>query len=668
LCALTSTAQTTYNTEYLKELWLEQTGSNEDDEEGSSLWDERWTERTSHRYNLSTITREQLSSLYFLDDTRIEALLTYREKHGTMLSYSELLAIPELSYNDRLLLPLFTYIGDAPGKEPPTTVRRLLTEGTHTLVLGTDIPLYKRAGYTNGAYEGNALHETFRYQYNYRDKVLWGVQGDKDAGEPFFASWNRYGYDYYGYYLMLNEVGCIRRMVVGDYRLSFGQGLVMNNNMSFGKSNDVFAQTNGKGIQKHSSTGEVDYFEGAAVSFGLGHAKKGEMPWDLTAFVSRRALDANTNSDGDVTSWKTDGYHRTESEEGKKGTCVEMLYGGHVGYRNRYLSLGVTGAHTHYDHTLTPSNLYYKEYAMRGNDFSNFSVDYSYTRYPVAFRGESAVSEKGYFAFLHKLSYYATQKCQLFVSHRYYDKQYTAPHASSIGTASSVQNEQGVYAGVSWHPTYHTQINGYVDYYHFPAAVYGSKLPSSGIESYLKVDFLPLSHTRVMVSYKWINRQKSYDITDTQTLLHYDTQHRVQLRLTSSLGAKCTAVTSGGYTLVQKYQTDKSRGWYVAERLTHTPLPKMRISALIGYFHTDDYASRIYLFEPTLSYGSSFGSLYGQGIRVALLCNYSPCKQLKIEIKYGLTNYFDRSEISSSNQLISASHKEDVSVVVSCKL
>jgi hypothetical protein len=668
LCALTTTAQTPIETEYYKELWMEQIGGSDSDEESSSLWDERWTERTTHKYNLSTVTRDQLSSLYFLDDTRIEALLTYREKHGAMLTFSELLVIPELSYTDRQLLPLFTYIGDAPSEEPPITLRNLLTGGTHALVLSTDIPLYKRAGYRDSTYEGNALHETFRYQYNYRDKVLWGIQGDKDPGEPFFGSWNKYGYDYYGYYLLLNNVGRIKRMVVGDYRLSFGQGLVMNNNMSFGKSNDILAQNNGKGIQKHSSTGEVDYFEGAAVTLGLGRKEYDDTPWKVTAYVSRRRLDANTNSDGDVTSWKTDGYHRTESEEGKNGTCTEWLYGGHLSYSNRYLQIGATGTHTHYDRALTPSNLYYKEYAMRGSDFSNASVDYAYIRYPLAFRGETAINDKGYMALLHKLSYYVTHKWQLFVSHRYYDKQYTAPHASSIGTNSAVQNEQGVYAGMNWNPTYHTQINGYVDYYHFPSAVYGCRLPSSGMEMFLKADFLPIASTRIMVSYKWINRQKSYDLSDTQTLLHYDAQHRIQLRITTVLGERFTAITSSALTYVKKYETSLDKGWYVAQRLTYTPCPKLRISTLLGYFHTEDYASRIYIFEPTLSYGSSFGSLYGQGIRLALLGSYAPCPRLKIEAKYGLTNYFDRSEISSGNQLISASHKEDISIIVSCKL
>lgn len=665
LCTLPSTSQTQKQTDDYKELWLEQI---DNEESSTSLLDERWTERTTHPYNLSTITRDQLASLYFLDDTRIEALLSYREKHGAIVTYSELMAIPELSYNDRVLLPLFTYIGDSSSSEPPVTRSSLLNEGTHTLALTTDIPLYQRAGYQDGTYEGNALHETFRYQYNYRDKVMWGLQGDKDPGEPFFGSWNKWGYDYYGYYLMLNDVRRIKRVVLGDYRLSFGQGLVMNNNMSFGKTSDIFAQNNGKGIQKHSSTGEVDYFEGAAVTLGLGRKHQGEVPWELTAYLSRRHLDANTNSDGDVTSWKTDGYHRTESEEGKRGTCTEMLYGGHIAYHNRYFQIGATGSHTHYDLTLTPSDLYYKVYAMRGRDFTNASVDYAYVCYPLAFRGEMAINEKGYMAFLNKLSYYVSHKWQLFVSHRYYDKQYTSPHASSIGTNSSVQNEQGVYAGMSWSPTYRTQINGYVDYYHFPSAVYGCKYPSSGVEMYLKADFQPINATRVMVSYKWISRQKSYDVSDAQTLLHYDAQHRIQLRITTNMSDKLTSVTSSALSLVKKFDTELDKGWFIAQRLTYNPFRKLRFSGLISYFHTDDYASRVYIFEPTLSYGSSFGSLYGEGIRLSILASYAPGSRIKIEAKYGLTNYFDRTEISSSHQLISASHKEDVSVIISFKL
>jgi hypothetical protein len=231
-----------------------------------------------------------------------------------------------------------------------------------------------------------------------------------------------------------------------------------------------------------------------------------------------------------------------------------------------------------------------------------------------------------------------------------------------------VQNEQGVYAGMSWSPTYRTQINGYVDYYHFPSAVYGCKYPSSGVEMYLKADFQPISDTRVMVSYKWISRQKSYDVSDAQTLLHYDAQHRIQLRITANMSDKLTSVTSSALSLVKKFDTELDKGWFIAQRLTYNPFRKLRFSGLISYFHTDDYASRVYIFEPTLSYGSSFESLYGEGIRLAILASYAPGSRIKIEAKYGLTNYFDRTEISSSHQLISASHKEDVSVIISFKL
>ena len=44
----------------------------------------------------------------------------------------------------------------------------------------------------------------------------------------FFALHNRQGYDYYSFYLLLKDCGRLKTLAVGNYRLSFGQGLVIS--------------------------------------------------------------------------------------------------------------------------------------------------------------------------------------------------------------------------------------------------------------------------------------------------------------------------------------------------------------------------------------------------------------------------------------------------------
>ena len=69
--------------------------------------------------------------------------------------------------------------------------------------------------------------------------VYAGVTAEKDAGEPAFALHNGKGYDYYSFYLYLRNLRKLKTLAVGNYRLSFGQGLVMSNDFMLGKSSTI---------------------------------------------------------------------------------------------------------------------------------------------------------------------------------------------------------------------------------------------------------------------------------------------------------------------------------------------------------------------------------------------------------------------------------------------
>ena len=65
------------------------------------------------------------------------------------------------------------------------------------------------------------------------------MQGELPKKMPenlFAALHNRYGYDYYSFYLLLQNCGRLKSLAVGNYRLSFGQGLVMSTDYLMGKT------------------------------------------------------------------------------------------------------------------------------------------------------------------------------------------------------------------------------------------------------------------------------------------------------------------------------------------------------------------------------------------------------------------------------------------------
>ena len=64
-----------------------------------------------------------------------------------------------------------------------------------------------------------------------RDRLQAGFVAEKDAGEPF---WNAYhkGYDFYSAHLFLKDINWLKSLAIGDYKMSFGQGLVISNDFS----------------------------------------------------------------------------------------------------------------------------------------------------------------------------------------------------------------------------------------------------------------------------------------------------------------------------------------------------------------------------------------------------------------------------------------------------
>ena len=88
----------------------------------------------------------------------------------------------------------------------------------------------------------------------------------------------------------------------------------------------------------------------------------------------------------------------------------------------------------------------------------------------------------------------------------------------------------------------------------------------------------------------------------------------------------------------------------------------LRLNAGVGYFNTDSYNSRVYLYENGPLYTYSMQQFYGKGIRCWLMFGASVCRNLMLTAKVGVTDYFDRTKISSSYQEIDRSSKTDVDI------
>ncbi len=604
----------------------------------------------AHPIDINKATREDLSAIPFLNERQIEDIITYVFLHGGMRSISELMALESLDYDTRQSLSLFCYAGQEVFQRKDTiNVKNLFRKSHQELLTRFDVPLYYREGYmhspNNGGYCGNAFANRVLWRLRSMNNLEMGLTGKKDQGEPFRSAC---GYDSYGGYLFLKNLGVVRAVVVGDYKLGFGEGLVVNNGYSLGKS---AWQGSAKGVRANTATDEYNYFRGAALSLRFSGV-------ELTTWVSMRRLDATLNSAGEAQTLITSGYHRTKTELSKKGNLGSFVAGADVSWSSRIgLKLGLTGYFQKFSRSLNPGDQLYRKYYPRGERFGVMGMHYGYVGSWLTFSGETAYStELDGVATLNKLTWKVSRNCKLTASQRYYQKQYYSFYASALGENSRIQNETGEMLRLEAQPMRNWALTAYVDFFYNPWLRYGLTHSSWGQDALLLNEWTFSGRHQLSLRYQ-LKRKESSD----QMQVH----HRLRLKYTANVGDKLRLQTSVGVHLL-----GGKGGVAVMQNVRYRPASKVfSLQAALSAFSTSGWDTRVVVSEPALRNSYSSTSLYGKGARGALAASYAFWRQrLVTEVKYSFTCFFDRTEQGSGMQRIFSRWKNDLSLQIRVKI
>ncbi|MCD8266675.1 MAG: helix-hairpin-helix domain-containing protein [Prevotellaceae bacterium] len=599
----------------------------------------------AHPIDINSATREDFRKIPLLTDSQIEDIHTYIFLNGSMRSLSELMAIESLNYATRRYLSLFFYASDKlPERKDTVNARNLLTRAEHELTARLDIPLYYREGYmhspANGGYNGSPLYNRVQYRLQSMNHLLLGLSGEKDAGEPFTKP---LGYDSYGGYLGLKDLKCLRTLIVGDYKLGFGEGLVVNNGFSLGKA---YASTPSRGIRANNAADEYSYFRGAALALRLRNV-------ETTVWVSCRSLDATLNSDGDAQTIITNGYHRTDNELSKKGNLRSLLTGGDISWQARGFQLGATGYYQHFSLPLAPGTAAYRAYYPRGNKFGVLGAHYGYGNRWVVFSGETAYStERGGVGMVDKLVWTVSQGYKLTGLVRYYQKQYYSFYASSISENSRAQNETGGMLKLDAQPLRNWTLLAYADFFRNPWPRYQMTHSSQGQDFLVSSEWRLNARHQLSLRYQ-LKRKESSDVMQAN--------HRIRLRY--------TALPTSSLRL-QSILTLHALEGEAGASLTQNMRCKFKrkgntVAAALSYFHTPGYSTRVYVSEPALRSSYSSATLFGEGLRLAATVACALWGGLlTMEAKYGCTCYLDRAEQGSAMQAIRSRWKNDIQLQI----
>ena len=593
--------------------------------------------------NINTATKEELARLPFLTYEQIEDIHAYIYMHGPMLTLGELQLTGSLDYHTRQLLMQFVYAGAVPEQKQKFRLDDVLKYGRNELVARMDIPLYTRDGfryhspeelerYPNRAYKGGKLSNNLRYSFNWHNRIRFGITADKDAGEK--------GCDFISPYLFIKDMGTLKELALGNYKVQFGQGLLLGGGFSTGKAmalSSMNRQT--QGLKPHSSTQEYGYFRGAGVAVGRNLTT-------FTLLVASTPLDATIKGDTVIGSFKEDGYHRTGLEISKHHNVSLRTIAANVRYSYRGLQYGATAL-------FEKLSLPYK-----GHDrFIGLSADGTLNRSRYSLSAELSVLNSNP-ALIASQTFRLPKGWNLNAVFRYYSPDYLALHSNAMAEGS-VQNETGLLTGISRNAR-NLKLNGYLDLFMHPNPRYGASEKSNGMDLRAQADWRVGPRDALFATARFKSKQKDCKYTGR---LEYCMTGRYRLRWTHSLKKGAELNTQLFYVRYDFIAEPITNGYAITGSYSRNLLKeRVNINLTAAAFYTESYDCRVSVYETGMRYAYNFISLYGKGGHMAATVRYRINSGIQVNLKAGGTYYLDRDEISSAQQRIASNHKEDISV------
>lgn len=578
---------------------------------------------------------DDLLRIPFISGQEAHGIIRHRQKYGKMLSLYELKSIPELDMQAiKQILPFIT-VESASGFSLKTSLKH----SKNQLFVRYDRSLEDKNGYVNKAiaankkYTGDSNHYFVKYLFQASDKIHFGLVAEKDAGEQAWGEHNKV-VDFQSFHFQLSEIDFLKRWVAGDYKVSFGQGLVVGTSSIIGKSSSVMnTSKRNRGLQKYSSTAENGYFRGTGATIRI-------LNFDLSLFYSQNRIDANLSEDDFVTSFKTDGFHRTERELGKKQNVAEYVWGGNLNYQKKNFSIGGTFIRYRYGNILQPSDQPYNRYKIRNTDsYWNAGIDYAYRTYGMSFFGELARGKNGGTALLNGINFHPASRLGISLLYRYYTPDYQAHYANGFSENSHIENERGLYWGIECKPAKRLKVSLYADIYAFPWVKYNLNKPSSGADFLSQIHFYPAGNLDMYLRYKYKTKEKNNKVT--QSVIFYET-HALRYGIQHSLTKRLASHTILDGNRFSDESSENSYGWLLAQDFSYDFIEKvLDLSFRYAYFRAPAYENRLYIYEKDILHVFSIPAYSGAGHRICFNLRFQPVANLTCYLKYGAYIYTD---------------------------
>lgn len=631
------------------------------------------TQLYANPLDINTATRDELAATYLLNERQLNSLNAYRNEYGDLLSVYELQAIPDFDLPTiRRLLPFITV--SAGGR----LLTKLATPTDHYVILRYEQLLEQQRGFASATpdkngklptrYVGNPQQWYARYRYSRPRAFSLGLTLEQDPGEVM--GWQpasrRHGVDYVSFHAQLQNRGRWRSILLGDYQLQIGQGLILSAGFVLGKSAETVQTVRRPniGARPYTSLTEYGYFRGGTATYAL------RSTIDLTLLVSQNRRDANIANDSYqgiiATSLQTSGLHRTQSERDDQGSLLETNIGAHVLYHNqKNRQIGLTLLSTTFNTYYQKRDLPYNQYEFTGKQNLVVGIHGGYVWRNLNFFSEIARSSgsqtySGGIGAVAGTLASLTKKVDMAVVLRHYDKNFHSFYSNGFSEGSRTINETGAYLGLKYSIYRKLTISSFFDYYRFPWLKYLVDKPSNGFDYLVQGRYTPNRQTAFYGIYHEEHKEKNRPGSNPKEVVRttrrsialnaeYKPIRTLSLRSRMQWGSFAYAGQSAskGVAFVQDATLD---------------LRRFSVSGRIALFGTDDYDSRQYVYERDVLYAFSFPAYFNHGVRHYLIAQYNWNRHLTTWVRWARTDLTNQTTVGSGLDQIDAPHKSEIKV------
>ncbi len=667
-----------YSQDLPQEIWDQVELFLEDREDGvdlSVLFD-RYKIYFENPQDINSLAYDDLQDLGLLSDIQISDLLAHREQFGDLLMIEELQSIPSFQTVDIQRIRPFVSVSD-PNKLP-VSLKDMISNSRHEVFLKWGRILEEQAGYigdeeTPPPYIGDPNRLTLRYRGNYENKLRFGLISEKDDGEQLLSDTINSGLDFLTAHLHLRDYSSlVKDLVIGDYSVSFGQGLISHNGFRAGKSAFVTqVKKGGRVLRPYTSITENGYHRGAGATLAFGDHI------EVSSFFSRVRRDGNViidtldfdTPDLFLSSLQTSGQHRTLSEKADKGSLGLSSIGGSLRYVQSNLDISINHLSSLFDTPLVRADNIANRFRFSGDQLHNTSIDFSYRYKNVHLFGESAYASTGGLAHLAGALIGLDKRLSASIIYRDYGVSYNTITPNAFGESSLVNNETGIYLGLELQLTRKWLIRTYADVWRHPWVRSTINNPSGGKEYLLRVDYTIRRKLNAYLQFfheeKFENLSLSDEILqqtglpDRLTVGRPQKRQRLRLHLSNQV-TKFLELRNRIEFSRSENINGVTKGVLLFQDVLYKPWSKpYSITGRIAFFDIDDFRSRIFAYENNILYEFGIPSFSGRGIRYYINYRYKITRSLLAEFRWART-IKDQGTQGSGNTFIDGDTRTDL--------